>query len=349
MVTLDIVDAQAASVSIDVDHNPNCAGLLTAFSIKNSSGGGTPVYTWYVNSKASGAAGTGNTFSSSSLVDGDQVWVEMQSTLACVTGPNPVESAKIPMEIKAIPDPVIQEADQTICSPKTFTFHATVDAGPGITYQWMRDGKAIAGATNASYTATQSGVYTINEDNGTCNQTSGESKLTIIQTPIAYAGEDMYIQEGTRGQLFGAGGALYTWSPATGLSDANVYNPTFTAENTIAYMLTVADASNTCKSEDAVIVYVEKPIKVPNVITVNGDGTNDTWEIENIESYPNAEFLIYNRWGNLVWKSSGYPKKWDGTNFRNGEVLPDGTYFYIITLNSKIYNEPYTGWIQIVK
>jgi gliding motility-associated-like protein len=90
-------------------------------------------------------------------------------------------------------------------------------------------------------------------------------------------------------------------------------------------------------------------VVVPNVITVNGDGTNDDWEIENIDGYPNVIIEIYNRWGNLVWKTEGYPKNWDGTNFRNGEVLADGTYFYIINLQSQIYKEPLTGWVQIIK
>ena len=173
--------------------------------------------------------------------------------------------------------------------------------------------------------------------------------MTVIPKPIANAGADIYIKQGDIGYLNGSGGTLYSWSPATYLSDANVSTPRFKATQTIAYVLTVADATNTCTDTDEVIVFVVKPIIVPNVITVNGDGTNDTWEIENIEGYPNSIIEIYNRWGNLVWKAEGYPKNWDGTNYRNGQVLPDGTYFYIINLHSDIYPEPQTGWVQIIK
>ena len=107
--------------------------------------------------------------------------------------------------------------------------------------------------------------------------------------------------------------------------------------------------SNKCSSSDAVTINVEKRIVIPNVITVNGDGANDTWFIENIENFPDVEVLIYNRWGNLVWKSNGYDKQWDGTNYRNGEVLPDGTYFYIIDLHSVKVKNSYSGWVQIIK
>lgn len=347
IVTLNIVDAEPAAVSIEVNPNPNCEGMLTTFNVKSSSGtGSSPTYNWFVNTPGI-SVGTGDTFKSSTLVTGDQVWVGMTSNLACVTGPNYVESSKITMNIKPIPNPVINEGDQTICSPDKVTFTAKVSAGT--TYQWMRDGNVIPGATSSSYAASQSGLYTVVEDNGTCNQTSAGRKLTVIQTPVAYAGEDIFIKDGDAGQLMGAGGTIYTWSPAKDLSNANVSNPTFIANKTIVYTLTVSDASDKCKSKDSVTVFVERPIMIPNAITINGDGKNDTWEIKNIESFPNAEFLVYNRWGTLVWKSTGYLKNWDGTNYRNGELLPDGTYFYIINLNSHIYNEPYSGYVQVMK
>ncbi len=345
IVTLNIVDAEAAAVSIEA--NPNCEGLLSTFSVKSSSGtGSSPIYNWYVNNSTVPVA-TGTTFSSSTLVTGDQVWVGMTSNLACVIGSSYVESSKITMDIKPIPNPVINEGDHTVCSPDKVTY--TVPVTLGATYQWLRDGVVIAGATSPNYTATQSGLYTVIEDNGTCSQTSTGRTLTVIQTPVADAGSDIYIKDGETGRLNGAGGALYTWSPATGLSDTTASNPTFIADRTIVYTLTVADATNMCKSKDSVTVYVERPIRIPNAITVNGDGHNDTWVIGNIESFPNAEFLIYNRWGTLVWKSTGYLKNWDGTNYRNGEVLPDGTYFYVINLNSQIYKEPYNGYVQVIK
>jgi gliding motility-associated-like protein len=76
---------------------------------------------------------------------------------------------------------------------------------------------------------------------------------------------------------------------------------------------------------------------------------NDSWDIENINAFPECIVEVYNRWGTLVWKSVGYDKMWDGTNYRNGEVLPDGTYFYIIILNSTKFPDPYKGYIQVIR
>ena len=47
-------------------------------------------------------------------------------------------------------------------------------------------------------------------------------------------------------------------------------------------------------------------IMIPNVITPNGDGINDYFQITNIDYYPNSEIKIYNRWGKRVYESQNY-------------------------------------------
>ena len=68
-----------------------------------------------------------------------------------------------------------------------------------------------------------------------------------------------------------------------------------------------------------------------NTVTPNGDGSNDTFYIENIETFPNNHLTIYNRWGNIVYETKGYINDWHGTY--NGNPLPVGTYYYYIELN----------------
>ncbi len=80
-------------------------------------------------------------------------------------------------------------------------------------------------------------------------------------------------------------------------------------------------------------------------ITPNGDGNNDTWFIEHITDYPENTVSIFNRWGNLIWKKSGYDNVnvvWDGTN-THGVAMPDATYFYVV----EIMNKTLKGWVQL--
>lgn len=71
---------------------------------------------------------------------------------------------------------------------------------------------------------------------------------------------------------------------------------------------------------------------IPNVITPNGDGINDIWNIPGILAYPVAEVRIFNRLGQQVYYSKGYAKPFDGT--MNGSQLSTGVYYYMIKVDA---------------
>lgn len=85
-------------------------------------------------------------------------------------------------------------------------------------------------------------------------------------------------------------------------------------------------------------VYEVKDIKPMVYFSPNGDGINDLWLIENIETHPNAYIQIYDRFDKLLLtvKASEF-KGWDGTY--NGHDMPMTDYWYVIIsedLNKKI-------------
>ncbi len=86
-------------------------------------------------------------------------------------------------------------------------------------------------------------------------------------------------------------------------------------------------------------------IKVPNVITPNGDGKNDVLKIEGIELYKESSLSIFNRWGNEVYRSPGnYLNNW------SGDGLSEGTYYYVLKLVSKQNAQSaLTGWITLLR
>ncbi len=84
----------------------------------------------------------------------------------------------------------------------------------------------------------------------------------------------------------------------------------------------------------------------------NGDGVNDTWIIGGIESFPNHEIKLFNRWGNEVFSAINYQNDWNGVSNGkrvlggSGDRLPTGAYYYVIeTGTSEV--APFTGWIYI--
>jgi gliding motility-associated-like protein len=113
------------------------------------------------------------------------------------------------------------------------------------------------------------------------------------------------------------------------------------------FVASVSDL-NGCVIRDSVYVNAQNGfcLEIPNIFSPNGDLVNDEWNIGKRELYPQMEIRIFNRWGELVWRSEkGYPRPWQGTS--NGRNLPIDSYHYIIDLNNG--TKPIIGNITIVR
>jgi gliding motility-associated-like protein len=113
-----------------------------------------------------------------------------------------------------------------------------------------------------------------------------------------------------------------------------------------AYHFTITDG-NGCKNQMDKIILVDNPeecIRIPDAFTPNGDGTNDTWIIENLEMFPNAIVQVFNRWGQEVYFGYANSDPWDGT-FENTH-LPTGSYIYVVDLHNQ--SKPKSGTVTIV-
>jgi len=111
------------------------------------------------------------------------------------------------------------------------------------------------------------------------------------------------------------------------------------------YQVTVNDFNN---CEIIGIYTIDIPFNIPTLITPNGDGYNDNWQITNLNYYPDISIEIFNRWGDIVFKftGSGFEydnNRWDGTY--EGKELPMSGYVYILDLKNGI--EPYNGVVTI--
>ena len=109
------------------------------------------------------------------------------------------------------------------------------------------------------------------------------------------------------------------------------------------YVLTyqICEASNlrNCRSTTIKVRVIDgRELKYYNGISVDGNGENDKFVIEGIESYPDNVLRIFNRWGVLVYEKRGYNNEDDAfVGLSNGRVviskdtkLPQGTYYYVL-------------------
>jgi gliding motility-associated-like protein len=165
---------------------------------------------------------------------------------------------------------------------------------------------------------------------GSCAaDTSSVVVVTVNTLPVADAGIDTTISLGYAITLNGSGGVTYSWTPAAGLDDPALQNPSASPTSTTTYTLTVTDANGcTATSTVEVKVLVDYSFIITNLLTPNGDGKNDVWYVENIENYPLCEVSIYSIYEKELFSISPYMNDWNGTF--DGKELPDGTYYYVI-------------------
>ncbi|MCT4582404.1 MAG: gliding motility-associated C-terminal domain-containing protein [Flavobacteriales bacterium] len=174
--------------------------------------------------------------------------------------------------------------------------------------------------------------------------------ITTTGSAVTYtidAGPDVSIETGESTTLSGSAPDGFEWSPPNYLSNTTSLSPVSTPEETTTYYLSLTTADG-CTYQDDIIVDVFEPISVPNTLTPNNDGINDTWIIGRIDNYPGAEVVVFDRWGQQVFKTIGYTnaRRWDGT--QNGQRLPSGTYFYSIDLKSGKKNNHFIGPITLI-
>ena len=84
---------------------------------------------------------------------------------------------------------------------------------------------------------------------------------------------------------------------------------------------------------------------IPNLYTPNGDGTNETFEIRGLELFAENDLVIVNRWGNQVYKATGYQNNW------TGEGLNEGTYFYVLRVKESAGAawQVFKGYITLIR
>ncbi|MBO9198668.1 MULTISPECIES: gliding motility-associated C-terminal domain-containing protein [Niastella] len=171
--------------------------------------------------------------------------------------------------------------------------------------------------------------------------------VQVYPLPVVYAGADCYLLEGNFLTIpaTASGNKLnYVWSPATALSNPVILNPNASPVDEISYTLTATSADG-CKASDDITIKVLKNLHIPNAFSPNGDGIHDRWEIKYLNTYPGATVELYNRYGQLVYRSAGYSQSWDGTF--NGNPLPVGTYYYII--NPKNGRNQLSGYVDLIR
>ncbi len=297
---------------------------------------------------------------------------------------------------------------------------------PGATFQWNFGPNASPSSYNGQNpppvifnTDGLHAVTLIVSDN--CGTDTAVQYVPVYPLPILDLGNDTTICTSDSIALGSTPLGLhqYSWTPTTGLSNANIANPMALVTATTTYYVTITDMTTGCSTTDSITVTVGAPpssiggtveicagdtavldatasgvsylwqdgstlpvytttlagtytvdltngcgtatgtfvvnevacdscsYNIPNIFSPNADGVNDVFHVifdYTKEACGIEQMFIYNRWGHELFESTESNAFWDGRT-KAGEVVPDGTYYYIITIDG----ENYSGHVMLTR
>ncbi len=303
-------------------------------SITLTPGGGTPGYTYSIN----GGANWQSNPEFLNLVAGIYEVVLRDDNLCTLNQTINLES-KYSVTADA-------GNDTEICPGNQVQLHGS----GGGTYQWQpTNGLSDPGISNPFASPETTTLYYLTVTKGVCASTDSVT-VKIYDDANIFAGNDTVIIKGSTIILTATGGtfASYFWAPPEGLSSTTGSSVNATPEQSIFYKVT-GTTTEGCVSTDSIFIKVISKFDIPSGFTPNGDGFNDTWEIDDAYLFPSMTVQVVNRWGQKIYYSVGYGNgiEWDGTY--NGEELPIGTYYFVIDLNDGNNTPPITGPVTIVR
>lgn len=212
--------------------------------------------------------------------------------------------------------------DSMICSGEAIILNSGITQN-GYSFLWN------TGETSRTITIDKPGNYWVelNALNGTCNGIRDSVFYVLGTMPIVELGENLIICRGSQ-VVFLDNRTTYT--------DANYFwqdtipGARFVVTRSGDYRVKATNKCGTATDEVRVDFADCDNLFIPNAFTPNGDGRNDFFRAETEMLMIEYTMLIYDRWGNIVFKTNNVEAYWDG-KYNGNEDLPIGVYSYKIT------------------
>ncbi len=227
----------------------------------------------------------------------------------------------------------ITPENKTVCSQQWVQLDG--NNGPSWQYQWTpAAGLNNPGIVNPIANPTATVTYTLLISDQLCHYDSS-FLVTVIVNPLpvinATNSNNLDCAKSVS-HLLATGATQYNWSPATGLSNSTIHNPTASPNATTIYVVTGTD-NNGCSNRDTVTVTVKGGryfgFNIPNSFTPNNDNLNDCFGVSYWGETKNFTLRIYDRWGEKVFESHNISDCWDGR--RKGQPADADNYVYYLT------------------
>ena len=239
--------------------------------------------------------------------------------------------------VKPVANVVFDQDTIQFCSGSNFTANVS-SCLPGATITW--NGNGLSGTTlvqDTLYDTTNAMIQTMYTTSVDLNGCTGIGDTLIVQTwpyaedsfsiqadplivnlPVAFTNSSNFNGNSTSGYLWAFGDSTFSslTNPSHIYTDTGWYS-------VCLYMPTLLGCNDTsCKT----LHIIDVELLLPNIMTPNGDGTNDNLFIRSLWYYPTNKITVYNRWGQIIFQKENYANDW------NAPGVSDGAYWYFLEI-----------------
>ncbi len=315
--------------SLDGDPPTGCAPLTVNF--QNQSIGGTQ-YQWFF-----GDGGTSNVVNPTYTypVAGDYtVTLVARDPIVCKF----YDTARLTIRVLPLPQGSISR-DTVICIGDS----AQLIASGGNTYEWSPNINISDTSLNNPWVSpTSATTYTVKISNDGVCSTFRSVRVNVrsdIELNFNASPRQAYVPFEVDFINLTPDFVPFLWQFGTG--DTSILRePKYTYREPGKYQVVLTGFPNnsSCIGRDTLIIEAFGFL-IPNVVTPNGDGLNDTFAFE--AQLSSFNLVLFNRWGREVYRKDRYDYSW------NGDDVPGGVYFYYLYEIER--EKEYTGWVQLIK
>ncbi len=251
------------------------------------------------------------------------------------------ENIIVPENVVALPI-----SGDTICEGDSLQLFA----GGGTYYSWLPaadvSDPSIADPFVSPVSTTDFAVI-VSDD---CSSDTAYVTVYVLPAPDMVAGPDTIVYSGNPVQMFASGADMYLWQPPDGLTDPLLPDPVATPDHTTQYIITGTN-ENGCSTIDTALVYLIPDcfhFNTVNAFTPNGDGINDRFRFITTGDDELVSLEIYNRWGQLIFRTNDLAAGWDGTD-GNGKQQEIGSYIFKILTQCEGILQTLSGSVSLLR
>lgn len=263
--------------------------------------------------------------------------------------------------ITVYPKPIIDYTISPVagCVPLAVQFLQRTPSGLGTSFDWQFGDGITASTIQPNHLFTAAGTYNVmvkaTSAQGCVDSSTLTPTITVVDQPIArftYSPANPTIGRSAiyfSDSSLGATQWLWQFGDQQQSSQQNPYH-LYSASGSFPVQLIIQNQYN-CKDTTTTLVPILplNNIYIPSAFSPNGDGLNDRFSVFGI-GLQRTNMEIYNRYGQLVFRSSDYVVEWNGIDQKTGKPCMPGNYVYIIQLvNGSGIKQSFKGNIMLIR